>query len=54
VPLAGGNTIEQANRYLEEIFLPAWEQRFTVAPRQSQDAPRPLGREHRLEQVLSG
>ncbi len=51
--LAGVNTLEQANRYLEEIFLPAWEQRFTVAPRQSQDAHRPLGREHRLEEILS-
>ena len=51
--LAGVNTLEQANRYLEEVFLPAWEQRFTVAPRQSQDAHRPLGREHRLEQILS-
>jgi hypothetical protein len=51
--LAGVNTIEQANRYLEEVFLPAWEQRFTVAPRQAHDAHRPLGREHRLEQILS-
>ena len=51
--LAGVNTREQANRYLEEVFLPAWEQRFTVAPRQSQDAHRPLGREHRLEEILS-
>ena len=51
--LAGVTTIEQANQYLAEIFLPAWEQRFTVAPRQSQDAHRPLGREHRLEQILS-
>jgi len=51
--LTGVGTIEQANRYLEEIFLPAWEQRFTVAPRQSQDAHRPLRREHRLEQILS-
>jgi hypothetical protein len=51
--LAGVNTLEQANRYLEEVFLPAWEQRFTVAPRQSQDAHRPLGREHRLDQILS-
>src|SRR3972149_611401 len=50
--LAGVNTIEQANRYLEEVFLPAWEQRFTVAPRQSQDAHRPLGREPPLAQIL--
>jgi len=47
------HTLEEANRFLEEIFLPFWEQRFTVAPRRPQDAHRPLGREYRLEQVLS-
>jgi hypothetical protein len=51
--LAGVHTIEQANRFLQDVFVPFWEQRFTVAPRQSQDAHRPLGREHRLEQILS-
>ena len=51
--LAGVNTIEQANRFLQEQFVPAWEQRFTVAPRQSRDAHRRLRREHRLEQILS-
>ena len=51
--LAGVRTIEQANRFLHEEFVPFWEQRFTVAPRQSQDAHRPLRRAHRLEQVLS-
>ena len=51
--LAGVSTIEQANRFLQERFVPFWEQRFTVAPRQSRDAHRPLRREHRLEQILS-
>ena len=51
--LAGVNTIEQANQFLHEVFVPFWEQRFTVAPRQSLDAHRPLTREHRLEQILS-
>ena len=51
--LAGVKTIEQANRFLQEQFVPAWEQRFTVAPRHSRDAHRRLGREHRLEQILS-
>ena len=51
--LAGVRTIEQANRFLHEEFVPFWEQRFTVAPRQSQDAHRPLRRAHRLEQILS-
>lgn len=51
--VAGVCTLEQANRFLEITFLPQWEQRFTVAPRQRGDAHRPLGREHRLEQILS-
>ena len=51
--LAGIDTLPGANRFLEITFLPQWEQRFTVAPRQLGDAHRPLGREHRLEQILS-
>lgn len=47
------HTLEEANRFLIEVFLPFWEQRFTVEPRQSPDAHRRLGREHRLEQILS-
>lgn len=50
--LAEVSTIEQANRFLQKVFVPFWEQRFTVAPRRSQDAHRSLGR-YRLEQVLS-
>jgi len=51
--LADVRTLEQANRFLEITFLPGWEQRFTVRPRQPRDAHRPLLREHRLEQILS-
>jgi len=51
--LAGVSTIEQANRFVQEVFVPSWEQRFTVAPRQSRDAHRRLRREHRLEEILS-
>ena len=51
--VAGVRTLEEANRFLVEVFLPFWEQRFTVQPRRSRDAHRRLGREHRLEQILS-
>jgi len=51
--LAGVSTIEQANRFLQEVFVPSWEQRFAVAPRQGRDAHRRLRPEHRLEQILS-
>ncbi len=51
--LAGVARAGGANHFLEEVFLPFWEERFSVLPRQAQDAHRPLGREHRLEQVLA-
>ena len=51
--LAGVATVEQANRYWEEVFLPLWEQRFTMEPRRKQDAHRELGPEQRLEEILS-
>jgi hypothetical protein len=51
--LAGIDSIEGANHFLEMRFLPEWEQRFTVVPRLSRNAHRPLGREQRLEEILS-
>jgi len=51
--LAGIDTIADANHFLEARFLPEWEQRFTVAPRNPRNAHRRLGQEHRLEEILS-
>ena len=51
--LAGIDTIEAANQFLELRFIPEWEQRFTVVPRQPRNAHRRLGQEHRLEEILS-
>jgi len=51
--LAGIDTIEAGNYFLERHFLPEWEQRFTVAPRHPRNAHRRLGREQRLEEILS-
>jgi len=51
--LAGIDSIEGANHFLEMRFLPEWEQRFTVAPRNPRDTHRRLGREHHLEEILS-
>lgn len=36
-------TLEEANRYLHQVFIPQWEKRFTVPARSKQDAHRPLG-----------
>ena len=51
--LAGIDTIEGANHFLEMHFIPQWEARFTVAPRNPRNAHRRLGRDHRLEEILS-
>jgi transposase len=50
---AGASTPEEANRYLEEEFLPAWNERFVVAAASEVDAHRPLGRVLELESILS-
>jgi transposase len=39
---AGIRTREQANRYLEEVFLPDWNERFTVAARHPTDGHRSI------------
>jgi hypothetical protein len=51
--VAGAQTLEQANRYLEEEFLPWWNQHLRVMPANPTDAHRPLGREHDLASALS-
>ncbi len=51
--LAGVRTLEEANRFLDEVFVPLWERRFTVAPRRSHDAHRRLDGTQRLEAILS-
>jgi transposase InsO family protein len=51
--VAGACTLEHAQAYLEQEFLPAWAARFTVEPANASDAHRPLGREHDLAAILS-
>jgi transposase len=41
---AGVRTLEQANRYLEEVFLPYWNQRFVRTPARAADGHRGLER----------
>jgi len=50
---AGGNTLEGAQQYLQRVYLPLWNRRFTVEPTHSTDAHRPLGPEHDLAAILS-
>lgn len=50
---AGVRTLEEAQQYLERVYLPLWNRRFTVAPANATDAHRPLGPEHNLAAILS-
>jgi len=46
-------TLAAANRFLDEEFLPWWNQHLTVAPANATDAHRALGPEHSLPGILS-
>jgi len=51
--VAGAKTLDDANRYLDEAFLPWWNQHLKVAPANHTDAHRGLGAEHDLAASLS-
>lgn len=51
--VAGAQTLEQANAYLESEFLPWWNQALTVVAASAEDAHRPLGKGHNLAASLS-
>jgi transposase len=51
--VAKAKTIEQANVYLDNEFLPWWNQTLTVRPAVADNAHRPLGKEHSLTASLS-
>ena len=51
--VAGVKTLEQANRYLEQEFVPWWNQHLRRLPRNPTDAHRPVGAELDLDAALS-
>lgn len=51
--VAGVCHLEAANAYLEEDYLPWWNETLTVVPGTAEDAHRPLGKEHNLAAILS-
>lgn len=51
--VAGANTVEQANRYLDEEYLAWWERELTLDPTNDDDAPRELDKSHDLAASLS-
>ena len=50
---AGVDTLAAAQQYLERVYLPLWNRRFTVAAAHPTDAHRPLGPQHDLSAILS-
>ena len=50
---AGASTLEAAQQYLERVYLPLWNRRFTVVAAHPTDAHRPLGPQHDLAAILS-
>ena len=51
--VAGAKTLEQANAYLEAELIVWWNHTIAVVPASSDDAHRPLGKEHSLAASLS-
>ena len=51
--VAGASTLEQANQYLHEEFIPWWNQHLSVRPANATDAHRSLGPSHDLAASLS-
>jgi transposase len=51
--VAGVKSLEQANAYLETEFIVWWNNTIAVVPASSDDAHRPLGKEHSLAASLS-
>jgi hypothetical protein len=51
--IAKASSLAEANRYLEQEYLPSWNQTFTAVAANATDAHRPLGREQDLAAILS-
>lgn len=51
--VAGAQTIDEANAYLQKEYLPWWNQTLAVTAADAADAHRPLGKEHDLAAILS-
>jgi len=50
--VAGANTLEQANAYLQQEFIPWWNATLTVTPASADNAHQPLAKQHDLAAIL--
>lgn len=51
--VAGISTLEDGNRFLEEVYIPYWNERFAVEPAEARDAHRPLPKSVNLEALFA-
>jgi hypothetical protein len=51
--LAGISTIEDANKFLHEVYIPEHNRRYAVEPAEPVDVHKPLLRSHDLDAILS-
>ena len=51
--IEGISTIEEANRFLEDFWIPFWNQRFAVEPAEAIDRHRPLAERVRLDVLFA-
>jgi hypothetical protein len=51
--VSGVASMDEANAFLQETFIPFWNQRFTVAPADDQDAYRPIPSETDLNALFA-
>lgn len=51
--VAGVSDIETANRFLEEVYIPYWNERFAVEPAEPRDAHRPLPKNVNLDALFA-
>lgn len=50
--VVGAKTLEQANRYLDDEFVPWWNKALAVKPTHAGDAHRPLNAAHDLDAIV--
>jgi hypothetical protein len=51
--IASVATIEEANRYLDEVYVPFWNRRYAVQPNERRDAHRRLNKTINLERIFA-
>ena len=51
--VAGISTLAEGNRFLEEVYIPYWNERFAVEPAERRDAHRRLSKRADLERLFA-